>query len=110
MIKLPTNKNFESLNISHCLILFCYEIFKVLNKKIKKFSSKHSDKFVSKKDLNNFVNFLIKSLDEVGFLQPNHKRPSMIRNMRAIFHKMNLSDKENRTILGIFSSLKDKNG
>jgi len=32
----------------------------------------------------------------------------MIQNMRTIFHKMNLSDKEMRILLGIFSSLKDK--
>ena len=108
VIKLPTNNNFESLNLSHCLILFCYEIFKILNKKVKKFNSKNKNKFVNKKDLNKFVNFLINSLDQTGFLQPNHKRQSMIQNIRAIFHKMNLSDKEIRILLGIFSSLNDK--
>ena len=55
-----------------------------------------------------FVNFLIDSLDQIGFLQPQHKRKSMIENIRTIFHKMNLSDKEMRILLGIFGSLKDK--
>jgi len=54
------------------------------------------------------MDFLIKSLDETGFLQPKHKRKSMIENMRTIFHKMNFSDKEMRILLGIFSSLKHK--
>ena len=110
LIKLPTNNNFQSLNLSHCVILFCYEIFKILNKKTNRFNSRYKSKPINKKDLNKFVNFLISSLDQIGFLQPNHKRKSMIQNLRTIFHKMNLSNKEMRLLLGIFSSLKDKKG
>ena len=110
LIKLPTNNNFQSLNLSHCVILFCYEIFKILNKKTNKFNSRYKSKPINKKNLNKFVNFLISSLDQIGFLQPNHKRKSMIQNLRTIFHKMNLSNKEMRLLLGIFSSLKDKKG
>ena len=108
LIKLPTNNNFQSLNLSHCVMLFCYEIFKILNKKKNIFNSRYKSKLINKKDLNKFVNFLISSLDQIGFLQPHHKRKSMIENIRTIFHKMNLSDKEMRILLGIFGSLKDK--
>ena len=108
LIKLPTNNNFQSLNLSHCVILFCYEIFKILNKKTNRFNSRYKSKPINKKNLNKFVNFLISSLDQIGFLQPDHKRKSMIQNMRTIFHKMNLSDKEMRILIGIFSSLKDR--
>ena len=110
LIKLPTNNNFQSLNLSHCVILFCYEISKILNKKTNRFNSRYKSKSINKKNLNKFVNFLISSLDQIGFLQPNHKRKSMIQNLRTIFHKMNLSNKEMRLLLGIFSSLKDKKG
>ena len=110
LIKLPTNNNFQSLNLSHCVILFCYEIFKILNKKTNRFNSRYKSKPINKKNLNKFVNFLISSLDQIGFLQPDHKRKSMIQNIRTIFHKMNLSNKEMRLLLGIFSSLKDKKG
>ena len=110
LIKLPTNNNFQSLNLSHCVILICYEIFKILNKKTNRFNSRYKSKPINKKNLNKFVNFLISSLDQIGFLQPDHKRKSMIQNLRIIFHKMNLSNKEMRLLLGIFSSLKDKKG
>ena len=110
LIKLPTNNNFQSLNLSHCVILFCYEIFKILNKRNGRFDSRYKSKPIGKKELNKFVNFLIISLDQIGFLQPDHKRKSMIQNMRTIFHKMNLSDKEMRILLGIFSTLKDRKG
>ena len=65
---------------------------------------------VNKNEINKFVNFLVNSLDQIGFLQPDHKRKSMIQNLRTIFHKMDLTNKEMRLLLGIFSSLKDKKG
>ena len=90
--------------------MFCYELFKILCKKKNKFKSSDKSKIIKKKDLNNFIKFLIDSLDQIGFLQPNHKRKSMIENMRSIFHKMDLSNKEMRILLGIFASLKNKKG
>jgi len=108
VIKLPTNNKFQSLNLSHCVILLCHEIFKILNKKIKKFDSRYKNKQVNKEELNKFVNFLVNSLDQIRFLQPDRKRNSMIENIRTIFHKMNLSDKEMRILLGIIGSLKNK--
>ena len=63
---------------------------------------------MNKGELNKFINHLISSLDEIGFLQPDNKRKSMVQNIRVIFHKMNLSYKEIRILLGIFSSLKGK--
>jgi tRNA/rRNA methyltransferase len=108
VIKLPTNNKFQSLNLSHCVILLCHEIFKILNKKIKKIDSRYKNKQINKKELNKFVNFLVNSLDQIGFLQPDHKRKSMIENIRTIFHKMDLSDKEMRILLGIIGSLKNK--
>ena len=73
VIKLPTSKKFKSLNISHCVILFCYELFKILYKKKIKYKSSYKNKMAKKKDVNNFVNFLIDSLDQIGFLQPKQK-------------------------------------
>ena len=108
VIKLPTNNNFQSLNLSHCVILICHELFKILNKKNEKLNQRYKNISINKKDLNKFVNFIVNSLDQVGFLQPDHKRKSMIENIRIIFHKMNLSDKEARILLGIFASLKNK--
>ena len=107
VLKFPTNKKFKSLNLSHCLIIICYEIFKILNKK--NFNlKKYEKKIIKKNEFNKFTNFLIKRLDEIGFLQPDQKRNDMIKNIRSIFHKMNLTDKEMRILMGIIASLKEK--
>ena len=62
-----------------------------------------------KSEVNKFLHFIIRGLDEKGFLQPDHKRSSMIRNINNIFHRLNLSDQEIRILLGIFSTLNDIN-
>ena len=59
--------------------------------------------------MNKFLNFIIQGLDKKGFLQPGHKRKSMIRNINNIFHRLNLSEQEIRILLGIFSTLNQIN-
>ena len=105
LVKIPSNKKFNSLNLSHSVIIFCFEIFK--NFSIKKFEYKPSYKnsIAKKSKVNEFLNFIIRGLDKKGFLQPDHKRSSMIRNINNIFHRINLSEQEIRILLGIFSTL-----
>ena len=62
-----------------------------------------------KSEVNKFLNFIIQGLDKKGFLQPDHKRQSMIRNINNIFHRLNLSEQEIRILLGIFSTLNEFN-
>ena len=105
IIKLPTNPKFESLNLSHSIIILCYELFKLLNKNSKKDIISSKIKLVKKNDLMKLTNFLINSLDKKGFLQPIEKRKIMIENIRLIFHKMNLSEKETRILSSILGYL-----
>ena len=105
LVKIPTNKNFTSLNLSHSAIIFSFELFKFFSKKKNIFNSSYKSSLANKSDINKFLNFIIKNLDKKGFLQPDHKRSSMIRNINNIFHRINLSDQEIRILLGIFSTL-----
>ena len=50
----------------------------------------------------------VKNLDEINFFRPTEKRPMMIENLRNIFYKMDLSDKETRILSGVFASLGKK--
>ena len=110
VIKLPTNNNFQSLNISHSLIIFCYEIFMLLNGKKHKKIIINKVKIAKKKEFIKFFNFLVKSLDSINFLQPSQKRKSMIANIKSIFLKMDLSEKDIRILSSIIGSLIKKNG
>ena len=109
LVTIPTNKNFTSLNLSHSVIIFCFQLFQHFNKKKTRFSSSYKSSMASKSEINKFLSFIIKGLDKKGFLQPSHKRQSMIRNINNIFHRINLSEQEIRILLGVFSSFNEFN-
>ena len=109
LVKIPNNNKFSSLNLSHSAIIFCFEIFKLHTKKIVNYETGYKSTLAKKSEVNKFLNFIIKGLDKKGFLQPNHKRASMIRNINNIFHRTNLSEQEIRILLGIFSTLNEFN-
>ena len=109
LVKIPSNKNFSSLNLSHSAIIFCYEVFKHYVSKKDYYKTSYKSSVAKKSEVNKFLNFIIQGLDKKGFLQPNHKRQSMIRNINNIFHRLNLSQQEIRILLGIFSTLNQIN-
>jgi len=104
-----TNKKFSSLNLSHSAIIFCYELFQFFTNKKIVYKSSYKSSIASKSEVNKFLSFIISRLDRKGFLQPDHKRKSMIRNINNIFHRLNLSEQEIRILLGIFSTLNEFN-
>jgi len=109
LVKIPTNKKFSSLNLSHSVILFCFQLFVLFSKKNFIYKSSYKSSKANKSEVNQFLKFIIQSLDKRGFLQPDHKRRSMLRNINNIFHRMNLSEQEIRILLGIFSTLNEFN-
>ena len=109
LVKIPTNKKFSSLNLSHSAIIFCFELFKNFSKKNFLYKSTYKSLVAKKSEVNKFINFILKGLDKKGFLQPEHKKKSMIRNINNIFHRINLSEQEIRILLGIFSTLNEIN-
>ena len=109
LVKIPTNKKFSSLNLSHSAIIFCYELFQFFTNKKIVYKSSYKSSIASKSEVNKFLSFIIKGLDNKGFLQPEHKRKSMLRNIHNIFHRLNLSEQEIRILLGIFTTLNGLN-
>jgi tRNA/rRNA methyltransferase len=107
IIQIPTSKKLTSLNLSHAVIIICYEIYKSLNfDKFKK--EKMLSKLTSKSSIKNLIKFIEKMLDNKNFFKPPEKKKSMILNINNIFGRLELSDKELRILFSIFSSLNRK--
>jgi tRNA/rRNA methyltransferase len=107
IIQIPTANKLTSLNLSHAVIVVCYEIFKsVYLKKDKKI--KILNKLASKKSIQNMIIFLEKLLDQKKFFKPPEKKKSMILNINNIFGRLELSEKEMSTLFSIFSALNKK--
>ena len=109
LVKIPTNNKFSSLNLSHSAIIFCFQLFQYFTNKKVVYNSNYKSLSATKSEVNKFLNFIIYRLHKKGFLQPKHKRKSMIRNINNIFNRINLSEQEIRILLGIFSTLNQFN-
>ena len=103
-LQIPTNTDFKSLNLSHSVILICYEIFKNFKTSYFKKEKKLAD-VISKKELNTFVNFIESRLEKKGFFSPAEKKKIMLINLRNIFGRTQLSNKELRILSSVFSKL-----
>ena len=104
IFKIPVSKSFESINLSHSLILVCFELFKALKPGYLKKQKKLTD-IASKKNFNTFFDFLENKLEEKGFFNPKEKKKTMLMNLRNIFGRMQLSNKELRILSSVFSKL-----
>ena len=107
IIQIPTSKELTSLNLSHAVIIICYEIYKSINSNDFK-KEKVLTKLTSKSSIKNLIKFLEKILDKKSFFKHSEKKKSMILNINNIFGRLELSEKELRILFSIFSSLNRK--
>ena len=107
-LQIPTNPDFKSLNLSHSLIIIAQYVANLIKFKNAPFKKSKKVKSASKKEIQLMLNLCIQNLDEINFFRPKEKRPKMLENLRNIFYKMDLSDKETRILSGVFASLGKK--
>ena len=62
LVKIPSNKKFSSLNLSHSAIIFCFELFKHFSRKKVEYKTGYKSSVAKKSEVNKFVNFIIKGL------------------------------------------------
>ena len=107
-LQIPTNPDFKSLNLSHSLIIIAQYVASLIKLKDVPFKKSKKVKSASKKEIQLMLSLCVKNLDEINFFRPKEKRPKMLENLRNIFYKMDLSDKETRILSGLFASLGKK--
>ena len=107
-LQIPTNPDFKSLNLSHSLIIIAQYVANVIKLKNIPFKKSKKVKAAGKKEIQSMLNLCIKNLDEIDFFKPKEKKPKMLENLRNIFYKMDLSDKETRILSSVFASLSKK--
>ena len=104
-LQIPTNPEFKSLNLSHSVIIIAQVVSSIIRLKKTKYSRSNKIKSASKKEVNSLVNFCISNLEKKNFFKPLEKKPIMLENLRNIFYKMELSEKEIRILSSIFANL-----
>ena len=107
-MQIPTNTNFKSLNLSHSLIIVAQTVFNLINLDIKNYSKSQKISPASKKQIQSMLKLCIKNLEDQKFIKPKEKKPIMLENLRNIFYRMELSEKETRILSSVFANLSKK--
>ncbi|PLX34873.1 MAG: rRNA methyltransferase [Hyphomicrobiales bacterium] len=115
LIMAPVNPAFASLNLAQAVLLIGYEWFKPLAPSLGDgnrdggageaglFRRRSSP--ATKAEMIGLFEHLEQELDKGGFLLPIEKRPNMVRNLRNLFHRADMTEQEVRTMRGVISAL-----
>ena len=109
-LQIPTNPNFKSLNLSHSVIIIAQILASIIKLETSNYSMSQKVKPAKKKDIQVVANVGIKKLEYRNFFKPQEKKSIMLENLRSIFYKMELSEKEIRILSSVFANLSKKKG
>ena len=107
-MQIPSNPDFKSLNLSHSVIIIAHTVSQIIKLKSSKYFKSSKVSLASKKDIQAMTNLCISKLEQKNFFKPLEKRPIMLENLRSIFYKMELSEKETRILSSVFACLAKK--
>ena len=105
IIEIPLNKNFKSLNLAQSVLLIVYELF---NLSLSKSNFVKKTEKIKKKELLIFFTVLQNYLEKGNFFKVKEKKKIMMRNVKTIFNKAELTEKEIKILLGIIKNLGKK--
>ena len=104
-LQIPSNINFRSLNLSHSLVIVAQTVSNLIsNYKVDFKKSKKIEKG-TKSEISAMLNFCLTNLENQNFFKQKAKKPIMLENLRSIFYKMELSQKETRILSSVFAGL-----
>lgn len=105
IINYPMNPQFTSLNLAQAVLLMSWEWWKLTT------SGNHREERVpvSQEQLEFFLARLEGELETRGFFPNADKKPNTVQKMRAMFHRLNPTEQELRTLQGMLTSLTKEN-
>ncbi len=112
----PVSPDFASLSLPQAVLLFSYEWLKCQRPealgRVTAFdgpalegTAAPDTRPATRAELFGLFDHLETALDRAGFLKPPEKRPSMVRSIRNMFHRMGATDQDVRTWRGIVAAL-----
>jgi tRNA/rRNA methyltransferase len=105
ILQVPLNPTYSSLNLAQAVLIIGYEWFQAAVDVPARELVTNETRPATKAELLNFFTHLEKELDDCGFLRHADKRPTMVRNIRNIFQRAELTEQEIRTLHGIIKEL-----
>ncbi len=106
VVMAPLNPKFASLNLAQSVLMVAYEWFQAAAPEIPaETMTKGAAPPATKENLVGFYEHLERELDDCGFFRAEGKRAGMVRNIRNMFARADLTLQEVRTLHGIVHEL-----
>jgi tRNA/rRNA methyltransferase len=104
IVTIPIDPRFRSLNLAQAVAINAYE-WRTLAADRPPPAFREGPPPADQAMLHGLYGHLEDDLDQAGFFHPPEKKPSMVRNLRAIFARANLNEQEVRTLRGVVTAL-----
>lgn len=107
-VSIPLNPGFTSLNLAQAVLVMGYEWWQLRAQGPARDLVTNRATPATKGELLGFFRRLEAALDTCGFLRDEEMRPTMVRNIRAIFQRAGLMSHEVNTLQGIVTGLTER--
>jgi tRNA/rRNA methyltransferase len=106
IVTVPVNPEFGSLNLAQAVFAVAHAWFAAgADAAASRLRLNARTRPATKEELVGLFEHLERELDACGFLRLKHKRPIMVRNLRALFQRAQLTEQEVRTLRGVVAGL-----
>ena len=105
IVTLPVNPAFASLNLAQAVVIVAYEWFKQTGKGATREPATRRSPPAAKQQIAAFFADLERELEKVEFFRPEEKRGTMVVNLRNIFHRLEATQQDMRTLHGVIMAI-----
>lgn len=105
IVNIPLNPKHCSLNLAQAVLLAGYEIFRLSDTTADKYLSMPNTEPANKAETEHLFDHLEQELENAGYFKSPEKRPRMMRNLRNIFMRAELTSQDVRTLHGVIADL-----
>lgn len=104
-VQVPLNPSFSSLNLGQAVLILAYEWFQLSNPKVEAGDGLTRSPPAERKEMLALFDHLEGELDRAGFFYPPSKRPRMLRSIRNMLLRAEMTEQEVRTLRGVIKAL-----
>ena len=104
-LEVPLNPGFSSLNLAQAVLLMAYEWRQAGLEETEIATPLAGSRPATAQEVENLLSHLEEDLIYGGFLRPMERRPAMVRNLRNVFQRAQMTEQEVRTLHGVIRTL-----
>ena len=108
IVTIPLNPAFSSLNLAQGVLLLAYEWSQLQYEAPERALPTGKTDIAAHEEVDSFLERLISELDTHRFFRDDAMKPSMVRNLKNMFIRSEMTEQEIRTLHGIISALTGK--